>query len=166
LFAEIAGDDKQRCMKPACFAQKKQTHINNERDNARMTNQVLQQISVQEAVAPALPNATVLKAGQWVPAKRGECKQTIRAIYINGGELEGHTPFVCIDAKCKVHKHPPVVIPFEAAHRGGAEARSGADADWKEGERERVTAAPKINDGPSPMKTTMVPSPTARRVCG
>jgi ParB/RepB/Spo0J family partition protein len=128
LFAEIAGDDKQRCMKPSCFALKKQTHINNERDNARMTNQVLQQISVQEAMAPALPNSNVLKAGQWVLARRGECKQTVRAIFINGGDQEGHTPFVCIDAKCKVHKHPPVVIPLEVkpAHHGDTETRRTA----------------------------------------
>jgi hypothetical protein len=70
-----------------------------------------------------LPNATVLKAGQWVPARRGECKQTVRAIFINGGDQEGHTPFVCFDAKCKVHKHPPVVIPFEPAHHGDTETR-------------------------------------------
>lgn len=132
LFSDIAGDDKQRCMKPACFAQKKQTHINKEHDNARMTNQVLQKISVQEAPAPALPNATVLKAGQWVPARRGECKQTVRAIFINGGDQEGHTPFVCVDAKCRVHKHPPIVVPFEPkefeakSHHGGTETRSGA----------------------------------------
>ncbi|HEV7674470.1 MAG TPA: ParB/RepB/Spo0J family partition protein [Candidatus Angelobacter sp.] len=131
LFTEIAGDDKQRCMKPACFVQKRQTHINNERDNARMTSQVLQQISVQEAVAPALPNSIILKAGQWVLARRGECKQTIRAIYINGGDLEGHTPFVCADAKCKVHKHPPVVIPIEAkpAHHGDETRRTAGDDD-------------------------------------
>jgi ParB/RepB/Spo0J family partition protein len=113
LFADINPNREDRCTKPSCFAQKRAAHIRSEQENARLSNQLLQQISTADANAPALPNSTILKSGQWVPARRGECKPgTVRAIFING-EQEGHTPFVCVDAKCKVHKHPAVAVPME-----------------------------------------------------
>jgi hypothetical protein len=64
----------------------------------------LRQISEQAAYAAAKPDQKVLKAGQWLPAKKNECPSVETGLIVRG-ENAGTKRLVCCNGACKVHKH-------------------------------------------------------------
>ena len=64
----------------------------------------IRQISEQAAYAAAKPDQKVLKAGQWLPAKKNECPSVETGLIVRGDNA-GSKRLVCCNGACKVHKH-------------------------------------------------------------
>jgi tRNA threonylcarbamoyladenosine modification (KEOPS) complex Cgi121 subunit len=61
------------------------------------------QISEQTAYTKPKEGEKILKKGQWLPAKKGECEGVTKALIVRG-ENAGEQQLVCADLNCKVHK--------------------------------------------------------------
>jgi hypothetical protein len=69
----------------------------------------------------------VLKAGQWLPAKKGECDSVEQGLIVRG-EHAGERKLVCCNGACKVHKH----------HLSGSLSSSGHDCASEEFNRHKT----------------------------
>ncbi len=114
LFSLLAGKNDAVCFDPACYQAKRQALVKlqfqTDRDQARAAaatgeeHQALRPLSEQRTWTAAVPDQKTLKAGQWLPAKKGECASVEKGV-ITKGEHAGETQFICANAACKVHKH-------------------------------------------------------------
>jgi hypothetical protein len=104
LFAELTkkGED-DTCFDPACFQAKQKAYVKLQVKSARTSEAPLVQISEQTAYTKPKEGEKVLKAGQWLPAKKGECAGVTKALIVRG-ERAGEHETVCADLNCKVHK--------------------------------------------------------------
>lgn len=127
LFAEIADGDG-KCMKPACFAEKRQRFIQIELDRNKAEEKPLVPISEKSSYTAPKEGAKLLKQGQWVEAKKGDCPDTVQAIYMDG-ETAGAKKYVCGNVKCKKHRHSVMMSS------GG-----GHSTNYKEQEEKRKEA--------------------------
>lgn len=128
LFSELTVKGEDTCFDAECFKGKREAFVQLEvkRDRERVKEEnrkafvdsvgpheksgryeraeELRQLSEQAGYTAAKPDQKVLKQGQWLPAKKGEC-QTVETGLIVRGENAGTKRLVCCNAACKVHKH-------------------------------------------------------------
>ena len=141
LFADISTEDDV-CTDPACFGEKQAAQQKRQMAAAKESGKTLLKISAAASNArlEAKPVQVVkgstevvtkkkVMAGQWVPAKEGECNSTIEALVVDGAE-KGTVRFVCPDQDCKVHKHTvyATTAPARTAAPGKSAAQQEADA--------------------------------------
>jgi ParB family chromosome partitioning protein len=120
LFAELTVKGEDTCFDPACFKQKREAFVQLQIDadrrkakeaakggtieNPDPKHEPLRQLSDQSAYTKPKPDQRVLKAGQWLPAKKGECDSVEQGLIVRG-EHAGEKKLVCCNGACKVHKH-------------------------------------------------------------
>lgn len=123
LFAELAVKSEDTCFDPGCYGRKREAFVKIEikKDKARakeanaatafphgeqgvVPSPPIRQISEQASYLRPSPDQRVLKAGQWLPAKKAECPSVEEAIIVNGSNA-GVRKLVCCNGVCKVHKH-------------------------------------------------------------
>jgi hypothetical protein len=123
LFAELVIKDEDTCFDGTCYKRKREAFVqlqlkqskentgavgfpgeNFDKDKDRDEEKPLLQLSEQSAFRAASESTAVFRAGQWLPAKKGSCDAVAEGIIVRG-ENAGKKHHVCIDPKCKVHKH-------------------------------------------------------------
>jgi ParB family chromosome partitioning protein len=120
LFAELTVKGEDTCFDPACFKQKREAFVQLQIDadkrkareaakggtieNPDPKHEPLRQLSEQAGYTKPKPDQRVLKAGQWLPAKKGECDSVEQGLIVRG-EHAGEKKLVCCNGACKVHKH-------------------------------------------------------------
>jgi ParB family chromosome partitioning protein len=120
LFAELTVKGEDTCFDPACFKQKREAFVQLQIDadkrkareaakggtieNPDPKHEPLRQLSEQAGYSKPKPDQRVLKAGQWLPAKKGECDSVEQGLIVRG-EHAGEKKLVCCNGTCKVHKH-------------------------------------------------------------
>lgn len=150
LFQELAIKGEDTCFDAACFQMKRSAFVKitlkNSRAEAQEKNaaapetsgesgepraqaQPMLQLSELHAYTKAKPDQAVYRAGQWIPAKSGSCPNVRKGILVRGEEA-GQTKLVCVDDKCKVHKHD--LSSASAAQRSG-------DDDYDDYEQQEFT---------------------------
>lgn len=104
LFAELTkkGED-DTCFDPACYQAKQKAFVKLQVKSAKNGDAPLVQISDQTAYTKPKEGEKILKKGQWVAAKKGECKAVESALIVRGENAGGHRT-VCTDLNCKVHQ--------------------------------------------------------------
>lgn len=122
LFGELA-DGKNICMRPVCYQEKKRRQLAQVQRHGEYVR-----LSVAKAYEPPKEGATLLKANQWVPAKKGECNYVIEGYFIDGDQA-GTVVSVCWDHKCKKHPH-------DALNDTGDEKRASASTSFNTDELE------------------------------
>jgi ParB family chromosome partitioning protein len=128
LFSELAVKGEDTCFDPVCFKEKQkafvQLEIRKDREAAKKENskrfidsvgphadsgkyekaEPLRQLSEQTSYTRPTPDQRILKSGQWLPAKKGECDSVEQGLIVRG-EHAGEKKLVCCNGACKVHKH-------------------------------------------------------------
>jgi ParB family chromosome partitioning protein len=120
LFAELTVKGEDTCFDPACFKAKREAFVQLQIDidkrkareaakggtisNPDPVHEPLRQLSGQSGYTKPKPDQRVLKAGQWLPAKKGECDSVEQGLIVRG-EHAGEKKLVCCNGACKVHKH-------------------------------------------------------------
>lgn len=124
LFAELTIKGEDTCFDAECFQGKRQAfvqlEIKKDRDRAKDQQRAmkaagvepgekqiedsLRQLSEQTGYTKPKPDQAILKAGQWLPAKKGECASVETGLIVRG-ENAGQRRIVCCNASCKIHKH-------------------------------------------------------------
>jgi ParB family chromosome partitioning protein len=120
LFAELTVKGEDTCFDPACFKLKREAYVQLQIDvdrrkareaakggsieNPEPKHEPLRQLSEQSGYTKPKPDQRVLKAGQWLPAKKGECDSVEQGLIVRG-EHAGEKKLVCCNGACKVHKH-------------------------------------------------------------
>lgn len=124
LFGELAVKGEDTCFDAACFKLKREAFVKitlkaskeaAKEHNAKAAEvsgesgepdikHPMLQLSELHAYTKAKPDQAVYRQGQWIPAKRGSCDHVREGIMVRGEEA-GHKKLVCIEDKCKVHKH-------------------------------------------------------------
>lgn len=104
LFAELTkkGED-DTCFDPTCYQAKQKAFVKLLVKSAKDAPTPLVQISDQTAYTKPKEGEKILKKGQWVAAKKGECKAVELALIVRGENAGGHRT-VCTDLSCKVHQ--------------------------------------------------------------
>lgn len=137
LFSELTIKGEDTCFDPVCFKQKREAFVQVQIDiDKRQTREAvkkdgtpedpvpshepLRQLSEQAGYTKPKPDQKVLKAGQWLPAKKGECPDVEKGLIVRG-EHAGEKKFVCCNGSCKVHKH----------HLSGSSSGSGGGNDYE-----------------------------------
>jgi ParB family chromosome partitioning protein len=128
LFGDLALKNEDTCFDRECYQDKRrafvQLQLKQDKEAAKAENRkrfidsvgphdksgeyeeagLLRQLSEQPGYVKPKPDQTVLKQGQWLPAKKGSCPTVEKGIIVKG-ENAGETRFVCCNGNCKVHKH-------------------------------------------------------------
>jgi ParB family chromosome partitioning protein len=112
LFSEMtAGEDK--CMDPECFDVKTKTFVHITVTGPTATGKPMLRLSDNWSHNPLDGTEKAINKGQWVEAqKKGSCPDAREGVTISGNKT-GEILWVCINQKCKVHKHT-VTQPQEA----------------------------------------------------
>lgn len=97
------ANDHDNCFDPACFQAKQKAFVKLQLKTAKTAEKPLVQISEQTAYTKPKEGEKILKRGQWLPAKKGECEGVTKALIVRG-ENAGEQQLVCADLNCKVHK--------------------------------------------------------------
>jgi ParB/RepB/Spo0J family partition protein len=136
LFSELTIKGEDTCFDPVCFKEKREAFVQVQIDidrrqtreaaksdgtpeNPVPSHEPLRQLSEQAGYTKPKPDQKVLKAGQWLPAKKGECPDVEKGLIVRG-EHAGEKKFVCCNGACKVHKH----------HLSGSSSGSGGGHDY------------------------------------
>lgn len=126
LFGELAIKGEDTCFDAACFKLKRDAFvkrtIQENKHEVKVQNapqkgpdgpepekqgpiaKPLLQLSDLGAYTKAKPDQATYRRGQWLPAKAGSCADVRKGIMIRG-EDAGQERMVCVNDKCKVHKH-------------------------------------------------------------
>jgi len=128
LFAELTkkGED-DTCFDPECFKEKQQAYVKRQVKQEKAAGQLVQ-ISEQTAYTKPKEGEKVLKRGQWLPAKKGECDSVQKALIVRG-ERAGEHETICTDLNCKVHKRHLETPRPSQSH--SPEDRAKAEAEEK-----------------------------------
>jgi ParB family chromosome partitioning protein len=127
LFSELTAKGENVCFDPACYQAKRSALVRLQLA-ASKEHEVLRQLSEQASWSMPASDQKTLKAGQWLPAKKGECANVEKGV-ITKGEHAGETRLICADASCKVHKHnldKPPASPKRESPAGAAECEQAA----------------------------------------
>lgn len=143
LFGELA-DGKNICMRPVCYQEKKRRQLVQIQKHGEYVR-----LSVAKAYEPPKQGATLLKANQWVSAKKGECKYVIDGYFIDGDQA-GTVVSVCWDPKCKKHPHDALADSGDEK-RTSASTRFNPD-ELEEDESPAQTSAPSSPVPPNALK--------------
>jgi len=128
LFAELTkkGED-DTCFDPECFKEKQQAYVKRQVKQEKAAGQFVQ-ISEQTAYTKPKEGEKVMKKGQWLPAKKGECDSVQKALIVRGDRAGEHET-ICTDLNCKVHKrHLETPRPSQSQ---SPEDRAKAEAEEK-----------------------------------
>lgn len=123
LFSELTIKGEDTCFDAACYGKKREAFVKIQLDVERRKKREIQkgtpagvemqmredmeplrQISEQTGYTKVKPDQRILKQGQWLPAKKGECLAVETGLIVNG-ENAGQKRLVCCNGACKVHKH-------------------------------------------------------------
>lgn len=103
LFAEMtAGED--RCLDPDCFDVKAKTFIQITAARTSAGGKPMLKLVNNWSYAPLEGTEKTIKRGQWMDAKKGDCPDTREGVMTVGSDM-GKVSWVCINQKCKKHKH-------------------------------------------------------------
>lgn len=140
LFSELTVKGEDTCFDPVCFKEKREAFVQIEvqkdrysqkqREKSGDVPEPLRQLSEQSGYTKVKPDQRVLKAGQWLPAKKAECDSVEEGLIVRG-EHAGEKKLVCCNGACKVHKHH---LQAESAGR----SQPSTSFDKAALERERV----------------------------
>jgi ParB family chromosome partitioning protein len=161
LFAELTVKGEDTCFDADCFKAKREAFVEIaiKQDKEAVANknreafvesvgpreksgqydkaEPLRQISEQAAYAAAKPDQKVLKAGQWLPAKKNECP-SVEAGLIVRGDNAGTKRLVCCNGACKVHKHT-----LSASRSSGRTTQVDCDLERYKGFKKQVAGKKK-----------------------
>lgn len=137
LFAELTAEENQ-CTDAACFELKHKTFVQITTERAKEAGEPLLKLSAkhgQKKLPEPLKETLTFRKGQWVKAEAGSCPAVRKGILVDDSgryadeELKAGTVLtVCVDQRCKVHKHS---VDSLSGSSGGA--KSGAKAEsWEE----------------------------------
>jgi ParB/RepB/Spo0J family partition protein len=129
LFLGLTNaNEHDTCFDPACFQAKQKAFVKLQVKAAKTSDAPLVQISEQTAYTKPKEGEKILKKGQWLPAKKGECEGVTKALIVRG-ENAGEQQLVCADLNCKVHKRH--------LSAGGTSFDSGRSAEDVTAQREK-----------------------------
>ena len=151
LFSDLTVKGEDTCFDPVCFKEKQKAFVRVQIDidkvkarkaaksdgtveNPVPTHEPLRQLSEQTSYTRPAQDQRVLKAGQWLPAKKGECDSVEQGLIVRG-EHAGKNKLVCCNGACKVHKHH-----LQAEPAGRSEPKTSFDREALEREREIESA--------------------------
>lgn len=161
LFAELTVKGEDTCFDADCFKAKREAFVQIaiKQDKEAVANknrqafaesvgphdksgqydkaEPLRQISEQAAYAAAKPDQKVLKAGQWMPAKKNECPSVETGLIVRGDNA-GMKRLVCCNGACKVHKHT-----FSAGGSSGRTTQVDYDLERYKGFKKQVAGRKK-----------------------
>lgn len=124
LFAELTVKGEDTCFDAECFKVKREAYVqieiqkdktavaaaqieetkSDEKPDKLKPVAPLRQLSEQAGYTAPKPDQKVLKQGQWLAAKKGECLSIEQGLIVRG-ERAGEKILVCCNGACKVHKH-------------------------------------------------------------
>lgn len=103
LVYQSLGDKKHDyCMDSFCFSQKRKALV--ELKLKTSGDKPALQLDARSRYAKPKEDQKIYFQGQWVPAKKGSCPDTQPGVIVRG-EDSGESKTVCVNPKCKVHKH-------------------------------------------------------------
>jgi ParB family transcriptional regulator, chromosome partitioning protein len=103
LFSEMtAGED--RCLDPDCFDAKAKTFVTITAARISAGGKPMLKLVNTWSHAPLDGTEKAIKSGQWMDAKKGDCPDTREGVMTVGNEM-GKVKWVCVNQKCKKHKH-------------------------------------------------------------
>jgi hypothetical protein len=137
LFAELAVKGEDTCFDAACYKAKRDAFVkitlkSNQKEAKQESKEPILQISEKPCYMAPTENTSVYRAGQWLPAAKGSCDFDRPAMIVKG-ENAGAIKHVCIDPKCKVHKHN-----FDSASRSSSQGRTDYDAQHYQDHKKRI----------------------------
>lgn len=99
LFAELTAK-ADVCTDPECFAAKRKMFVHITASVAKESGAPLLKLSTKTGYGAIKPEQKQYKSGQWLAADPESCAYVQRGI-----TEEGQVLTVCVDPKCKTHKH-------------------------------------------------------------
>src|SRR5581483_1454718 len=124
LFGDLTAKE-DTCTDPACYGSKQKAFVKLTLKEAAETGAPVLKLSTSRSNQPIKEGSELLKTkfkqGQWVEAKKGSCPDTHRGV-----TEEGEFKTVCVNQKCKIHKHQ-IEQPRSAGQR----------TSWQEQEKQR-----------------------------
>jgi hypothetical protein len=91
-------------MDPGCYKEKATRFVKIQKAQAKEDEVQYLRLSDKESHTPCTDPTATIRRNQWVPAKKGECKDTAQGILMDG-DSAGKKPWVCVNDKCKTHHH-------------------------------------------------------------
>lgn len=142
LFAELAIKGEDTCFDAACYQAKRDAFVKITLKTAnakgKATDKPMLQLSERSAYTAPVASTAVYRQGQWMPARKGSCASATNGIIVKG-EHAGTVKHVCVDPKCKEHKHA-----FSAApERRASDARLDAQSEELKRHRAEITSKKK-----------------------
>ncbi|HVW78545.1 MAG TPA: ParB/RepB/Spo0J family partition protein [Alloacidobacterium sp.] len=103
LFGDLTSKE-DTCTDPRCYEAKKKAFVKLTVKEAAESGSTVLKLSTSRSTLPikegSVLEKTTFKQGQWVEAKKGSCPDTHRGV-----TEEGVFKTVCVNQKCKTHKH-------------------------------------------------------------
>ncbi len=103
LFGDLTPKE-DTCTDPACYESKQKAFVKLTVKESAESGAPVLKLSTSQSHLPIKEGSTLekttFKQGQWVEAKKGSCPDTHRGV-----TQEGQFKNVCVNQKCKVHKH-------------------------------------------------------------
>lgn len=103
LFGDLTAQENT-CTDPACYESKQKAFVKLTVKESAESGAPVLKLSTSQSHLPIKVGSDLLKTtfkqGQWVEAKKGSCPDTHRGV-----TQEGQFKTVCVNQKCKVHKH-------------------------------------------------------------
>jgi ParB family chromosome partitioning protein len=121
LFAELTAK-QDVCTDRECFAAKRKAFVQIAVSQAKDRGAALLKLSTKTGYGAIKPEQKQFRKGQWIEAEPGSCPRAQSGI-----TEECQVLSVCVDAKCKTHKHSLIA---------GGDAARAPKTDW-EAERKK-----------------------------
>ena len=147
LFFELTTGD-QKCTDPSCFEAKTRAFVQVTLKAAEVNGKPLVKLSNHRSEKKLDGTEKTIKDGQWLQAKQKSCGDTQRGLMVDGPDT-GKLLWVCINQKCKTHKHrveqAPSAAPVQKP-KNEAERKAARDAEERKeaqsaAERQAIYAA-------------------------
>lgn len=114
LFSDLTPD-QDVCLDAACYGNKSRAFVVLSTQKAEAEGEPLLKLSAKSGhkkLPDPVTEKTVFRLGQWVAAKKGSCTATRRGILVDSSGIYAQTKYssgdivnVCVDQRCKEHKH-------------------------------------------------------------
>lgn len=103
LFGDLTAKE-DACTDPACYGAKQKAFVKLTLKEAAASGAPVLKLSTSQSNLPIKEGSTLektlFKRGQWVEGKQGSCRDTYRGV-----TEDGEFKTVCVNQKCKVHRH-------------------------------------------------------------
>lgn len=135
LFAELTTGE-EKCTDPDCFDLKAKTFVQIKLKAETETGKPMLKLTDAHSNTPLDGTEKVIKAGQWVLCNPKECSDARQGVQVSGSEM-GKVMWVCINQKCKKHKHT-VYQPQQTSSSSQPKLPKGVSQEEHKAQLERI----------------------------